>query len=538
MNDLKLICFFALLLFCTPLKAINELKAGVTNIEKIGISRVAAYLTEAGYFKGDFKYAKLIEVQAAIRLFQRDLNIPETGYLENVTWKTLQTIRLSNAKKRELGHDVSIGFDWAQHNFDLLEDPTDYFDGALDSQTQAALRDFQKQYGLPIRDILTPTTFVSIEQAIQSKKQLTALEHVPTFTLVETFMQEVPELPKSWSQQELIRLISTKHYKHPRIEKLKDTFKDPKSLNRYLKKLDPYSRYFLPERSRFHKQRQAYRQVGLGINILIDKNALLVVPIDKGPAYQAGIRSPYYLLSLNKKKVSLDNFSSYRFLTELSAGEEIPLLVSKKIDQSKTKTYKVNAGLFEKNAIEYLVESERDIIRIHNFEKESTQKLKNVLHKTMKKNKDIIIDLRYCPGGDLYETIDAVSLFLPPDLKISYLNNSKNHKLSALSSLKGRVIKHRKGYVWTSFFTSSAAEVFARALQYYNKNSVIIGTPTKGKCLSQQNFEFDDGAVLQLSVLEILGPDKKTCEGVGLRPDRPVDLSEILDDQVYLKLSQ
>lgn len=74
----------------------------VSEIQTVGVHRVAAYLAEIGYFEGSLKQAKLKDVEMALKLFQRDIKVAETGLLDDKTWKTLQKIKLNPARQAEL----------------------------------------------------------------------------------------------------------------------------------------------------------------------------------------------------------------------------------------------------------------------------------------------------------------------------------------------------------------------------------------------------------------------------------------------------
>ena len=238
---------------------------------------------------------------------------------------------------------------------------------------------------------------------------------------------------------------------------------------------------------------------------------------------------------MNHKQLSANNFSSFRFLTELPVGSQIPLQVSNSTDFESIETYTVTVAPYQNASIEDLTEADHQLIRIHAFDSRGmTRQLKNFLQQAMKKSQDIIIDLRYCPGGSLYEAIDAASLFLPADLEVSYLTKADHQKLRPLSSLPGKITTDQKIYLWVSSFTASAAEIFARILKHY-ANATIVGTPTQGKCLSQRQFEFEDGSALQLSVFEILGPDKQPCQGKGIQPDIIIAPDQITNSQYYLE---
>ncbi|RKZ77787.1 MAG: hypothetical protein DRR19_27420 [Candidatus Parabeggiatoa sp. nov. 1] len=365
-------------------------------------------------------------------------------------------------------------------------------------------------------------------------------------------------LPNNWPQKALTRIISKNHYLRPKLADVRavsSQITNVESLNHHLNQLDPYSKYLTAKQYAFYQKRWAQKQTGLGLNILVNGENMLAVPIHRGPAYKAGLKEPRYLITLNRKKIVASDFSSFSFLTQLSSGTKIPLLVSNTPQHTpspvashldngnpemcqdcksapKTNQYVVRVAPFKNPSVEYLKAGKLRLIRVHKFDdRDTTKRLKAFVLKALKQGKDIIIDLRYCPGGSLFAAIDAVSLFVPPDLEVSYLSRTGYRKPQPFVSLPGRIVKNQNIYVWVSPFTASSAEVFGRILQHYAQNAVIVGTKTKGKCLSQQVFEFDDGSALQLSVFEIFGADKLPCEGIGMNPDVEIPRHKILNNQ-------
>lgn len=346
----------------------------------------------------------------------------------------------------------------------------------------------------------------------------------------------VPFNPQT--QERFIRIIRRHHYVRPAISDIEGAFFEPESLNHYLKTLDPYSKYIKAAQQAYYQKRQAKEQIGLGINILVNQETLLAVPLQNSPAWKAGFQSPAYLVTVDDKKLSANDFSSFSFLVDLLPGQKIPLRVSKSEQLDTTEQYTLTVNSFNNASIEYLTIAKGKVIRIHAFDsRDMTKKLANFLRIAMQQSDDIIIDLRYCPGGSLYEAIDAASLFVPAELEVSYLKKQYQKRLRALTSLPGKITQHQKIYIWVSQFTASAAEVFARILQHY-ANAIIVGTPTAGKCLSQQQFQFEDNSALQLSVFEILGPDKQACQGLSLKLDVQIEPDNILNSNDYLAKSE
>jgi hypothetical protein len=77
-------------------------KKSVSNIQMVGIYRVAAYLAEVGYFDAPLREATLETVKAALKSFQRDIPVASTGILDDAIWDKLQRLKLSHPIKAEL----------------------------------------------------------------------------------------------------------------------------------------------------------------------------------------------------------------------------------------------------------------------------------------------------------------------------------------------------------------------------------------------------------------------------------------------------
>ncbi|MCK5717742.1 MAG: hypothetical protein KAH77_09670 [Thiomargarita sp.] len=381
-----------------------------------------------------------------------------------------------------------------------------------------------------------PSTFEITDFAENMANQVCSLGQVKR-------KQSIAPVKKSILANEiaLFRIISQHHYLGlivPKVRKAFDTIGNIEELNIFLKTLDPYSKYVSKEQNDYYKKRASLIQIGLGLNIHSYNDKLIAVPLAQGPAAQSGYRTPSYLVSLNNRKITAHDFSSFSFISRLLPKAKIPLVISTL--KAQVKKYIIRVAKFKNPSIEYLKEGNIRLIRIHKFDgrDQTAQKLKRFLLKAMKhKNKPIIIDLRYCPGGSLFEAIDAVSLFIPPNIELSYIGKSGKKKMVPFISLSGQIIKKQKIFVWVSSLTASAAEVFGNILQYYAKNVVIIGNTTQGKCLSQKKFEFDDGSALHLSVFEIFGPNKEMCQGIGITPDIMIPPTEMLNSQYYFKHS-
>jgi carboxyl-terminal processing protease len=74
--------------------------------------------------------------------------------------------------------------------------------------------------------------------------------------------------------------------------------------------------------------------------------------------------------------------------------------------------------------------------------------------------------------------------------------------------------------------TSSAAEMFAAAMQDRNRG-VVIGERTYGKGSVQDFVELKDGSKLEITVALYFTPSGRSIEGVGVTPDLVVKESDL-----------
>jgi len=156
------------------------------------------------------------------------------------------------------------------------------------------------------------------------------------------------------------------------------------------------------------------------------------------------------------------------------------------------------------------------------------------------RSRALILDLRGNPGG-LVDSVDAVAgVFLPAGALIS-TGTRRYHFFSPQRFVATRdagVTYHGRLIVLVDATTRSGAESLARALQYYNR-ATLVGTHTAGQVLGVDvEIALADGGVLRVATLDMQAPDGVRLEGRGVQPDAevadarnqlPVALAELED---------
>jgi carboxyl-terminal processing protease len=79
-------------------------------------------------------------------------------------------------------------------------------------------------------------------------------------------------------------------------------------------------------------------------------------------------------------------------------------------------------------------------------------------------------------------------------------------------------------------FSASGAEVLAAALSD-NGRATVVGEKSFGKGTVNISNDLDDGGQVYISIAKWLTPDGLAIDGVGVRPDVPVTLSDEDIDQ-------
>ena len=143
--------------------------------------------------------------------------------------------------------------------------------------------------------------------------------------------------------------------------------------------------------------------------------------------------------------------------------------------------------------------------------------------------KGIVFDLRFNPGGLKNELVELLDYLLPEGVIFhseSYTGQEEFDRSDARHlDMPMSVIVNVDSY--------SAAEFFAAAMQEYGA-ATIVGTQTYGKGYFQQCFQLSDGSAVNVSTGKYYTPDGDSLAGVGITPDRIIEISDEEYVDVYL----
>lgn len=278
--------------------------------------------------------------------------------------------------------------------------------------------------------------------------------------------------------------------------------------------LDKHSVYFTQEEFDDFIEDVSGEFCGIGVTIMAFDEGLVVTEVHKGSsAESAGIKPEDIIISadgVDIRGMELETARSYIVGlegTKVTVGvmrgeEELSFTLTRGVVTTISGTYQILDG-----NIGY--------IQLSSFDEHSPEFMAEALD-ALAETENIIIDLRYNPGGSLEALQKIASLTLPkgPVMHLEYKDEANN--TSVMNDTDG--FSH-KLVVLVNNYTASAAEAFSAAVQDYDAG-VIVGEVTTGKGTMQTVHAMRlTGGGYKLTVAEYLSPDKRTINNIGVEPD-------------------
>ena len=293
---------------------------------------------------------------------------------------------------------------------------------------------------------------------------------------------------------------------------------------------DRYGEYYTADDFKSITQENQGNTVGIGVyvNYSQEYNAIKILSVmENSPAHKAGVKAGDVITYVDGESVSQLGYyvalekvkgeeGTKVNLTLIRNGEEVSLTVTRAKVETETVFYH-----------QYEYDKTIGVVRVIEFNNAVPKQFKAAIEDLMSKGvTSLVFDMRSNPGGTLTSVVEMLD-YLLPEGDIAHVNDSngniqKTYKSDA-SYLKGI----EKMAVLTNENTASAAELFTCALKDYEK-AIIVGTKTYGKGSMQTVYMLPDGTGLRLTTNKYNPPISENYDGVGIKPDIEIELSEAL----------
>jgi carboxyl-terminal processing protease len=275
---------------------------------------------------------------------------------------------------------------------------------------------------------------------------------------------------------------------------------------------------------------------GIGATVA-DQNGeiVIVAPIEDTPAERAGLRSGDVILEVDGE--STDGWTQEKAVLKIRGpagtdvtlkvrhpeGDEETLTITRDEIKVKSVTTQPPGGSLEDGS--GMLITDVAYIYLREFTEPAKAEMQEALQEAVDSEKQgIILDLRNNPGGLLRTTIDIADEFLQGDLVI-LSERGRGEAEQVYRSRDGGIATEVPVVVILNQFSASGAEVLAAALQE-NDRAQVVGEKSFGKGTVNVSSELSDGGQLYVSVAKWLTPDGLQIDGVGIRPDIQVTLTD------------
>ncbi len=285
---------------------------------------------------------------------------------------------------------------------------------------------------------------------------------------------------------------------------------------------DPYSEFLSPEENRQWRERFEGRFSGVGIEITLqDEKLMVVAPIDGTPAYLAGIQAGDIIIAIDGTTTEGITLREAAMRIRGEVGTPVTLRVLRTDEVEKDITIIRDIIHIVPVRYELLEEGRIGYIRITRFNHGAITALNAALSSLNPEELDgLIIDLRNSPGGLLSAAVAIASQFVDTGVIVS-INERAAPRPPFRSA--GNEIPNLPLVVLINSGTASAAEIVAGAIRDH-RMGVLIGERSFGKGVIQRMIEFADGSVLRLTTGEYFTPLGYPVHEYGLTPD--IELTE------------
>ena len=266
----------------------------------------------------------------------------------------------------------------------------------------------------------------------------------------------------------------------------------------------------------------AYVGIGVTVSYPEGEEGLYVEAVaENGPAAAAGLRPGDTILAVGEVRLAGEDRNRGTELIQGEAGTQVELLLRGGVGEERTVS--VTRGRVEEHPVSYaLLADGTGLITIQNFNSRCADEAIAAVDDLREQGAErLVFDVRNNGGGFLDELTRLLDYLLPEGP--IFRSQTKAGRETVVSSDAGCV--EMPMAVLVNENTYSAAELFAAELQEWDWGEVV-GVQTFGKGFSQQTFPLLNGGAVNLSTAKYFTGQGNCLIGVGLTPDRVVELDE------------
>ena len=286
------------------------------------------------------------------------------------------------------------------------------------------------------------------------------------------------------------------------------------TVNNLLQNLDPHSMYLPPQQALAINEKLEGGFNGFGIEYQLLRDTLYITQIyPDGPADKAGLATGDRVLTINNQKVSGTKITSDK-IDKILTDEKRKEMAFNVVEPDDTqKFYRIQRGHVALSSMDaaYMAADNVGYIKISKFASTTDNDFRVALNKLKNQGMTkLVLDIRGNGGGYLNTATALANEFLTKGKLIVYTKGIHENRTDYFATDSGE-FQHGKLAVLIDEYSASASEILAGALQDLDR-AIIVGRRSFGKGLVQQQFPFEDGSAVNLTVARYYTPSGRSIQ--------------------------
>ncbi len=278
----------------------------------------------------------------------------------------------------------------------------------------------------------------------------------------------------------------------------------------------------IPERANDQAWMQGRRSgIGVEYRVVAGRGLVITAVFDDGPGARAGLEVGDLVVGVNSQPFTGQPSHEIHQYLQAAIGEKVNLDV--RHPEGMVRSVSVPRGTYRVPPVIGVEDAMRPVLRITFFGEDTAKDVTKALGE-LDPGQGLVLDLRDNEGGLLSEVVAVADAFLDSDQIAVHEGMAEGkatvHRTSLPRSFDGRLV------VLVNRGTAGPAEALAACLQYH-RAATVVGTPTSGQANLPTYHPLGDGLILRLTDIRLAGPDGRSWQGEGIRPDLLVEATSM-----------
>lgn len=315
---------------------------------------------------------------------------------------------------------------------------------------------------------------------------------------------------------EIFKFIDAKYIDSIDKHNLLDTLTE-----KLFSQLDPYSKYIPQDKIITQREQILGYYDGMGVDAIFRNDSLIVVNVmENSPSSEANVSIGDRIISCNDIKISGVDMSFGEAFQVIRSNAQKPMrLKVKNLD----KAYSYKTIYPGKIKVENIIHAEVDgalYFRINQFSKNTFEEFLKTLDQYKKNNtiEKLILDLRDNTGGFMPEATKILCQIFVEDKRLLVSTKDRIGREKTYETTGRPFYKIEDVAVLINGRTASASEIIAAAIQEWERG-VIIGEPSYGKGLVQEEFALKNKGIVRLTTKKYYTPNGRNLQRLNDNTD-------------------